>query len=57
MSREPDLTAAETAVLGFIDEAAISDTQKATLRRLVETAGTNPDLLRQALDQVKAVMP
>lgn len=41
----------------IIDTAAISDTQKATLRRLVETAGSDPDLLRQALDQVKAVMP
>lgn len=44
-------------VAQIIDGAAISDTQKATLKRLVETAGTNPALLRQALDQVKAVMP
>lgn len=41
----------------IIDAAAISDSQKATLRRLVETAASNPELLRQALDQVKAVMP
>lgn len=47
--------AAEVARL--IDAAAIGETQKATLKRLVETAGSNPDLLRQALDQVKAVMP
>lgn len=41
----------------IIDTAAISDQQKATLRRLIETAGNDPDLLRQALDQVRAVMP
>jgi cytoskeletal protein RodZ len=44
-------------VARIIDDAAIGDAQKATLKRLVETAGSNPDLLRQALDQVKAVMP
>jgi hypothetical protein len=44
-------------VARIIDDAALGDAQKATLKRLVETAGSNPDLLRQALDQVKAVMP
>ena len=44
-------------VARIIDDAALGDAQKATLKRLVETARSNPDLLRQALDQVKAVMP
>ena len=44
-------------VAQIIDDAAIGEAQKATLKRLIETAGTNPDLLRRALDQVKAVMP
>ena len=43
-------------VARLIDEAAISDAQKATLRRLIETAGNNPQLLAAALEQVKAVM-
>ncbi|MCF3972456.1 hypothetical protein [Paracoccus salsus] len=43
-------------VTRIINDAQISEPQKATLRRLVETAATNPELLRAALDQVKAVM-
>ena len=45
-----------TAVERIIDDAAIPDPQKATLKRLVATAEGNPELLSAALEQVKAVM-
>ncbi|MFC0200809.1 translation initiation factor 3, partial [Paracoccus rhizosphaerae] len=44
------------AVERIIDDAAIPDPQKATLKRLVATAEGNPELLSAALEQVKAVM-
>ncbi|MFV0383810.1 hypothetical protein [Paracoccus sp. (in: a-proteobacteria)] len=40
----------------LIDAATIPDLQKAVLRRLVETAGDNPDLLRAALAHAESVM-
>ncbi|MDM7459033.1 MAG: hypothetical protein P3W94_006720 [Paracoccus sp. (in: a-proteobacteria)] len=43
-------------VMRMIAEAPIPETQKATLRRLIETAGNNPQLLSAALEQVKALM-
>lgn len=43
-------------VSAIIRDADISEVQKATLQRLIDTAAANPDLLRAALEQVKAVM-
>ena len=48
MSREPDLTAAETAVLGFIDEAAIISLTSA----LVEAPSENPGGTEEAAVEV-----
>ncbi len=43
-------------VAQIIDQAQIPQIQKETLKNLVTSAGQDPALLREALDQVKAVM-
>lgn len=64
-AEQSELQADETAVatpdnilpdIKNIDIGTISDIQRATLKRLVETAYGNPDLFRSALSRAKSIL-